>query len=99
MFDQSKSQRFQELRELQLSRQISGQQAAELSLLERRLLAEEARTLHDSTERLQRERKTVDAQNREIEEVLLGKSALERRLRNAIREFRAKPVAARIGLF
>lgn len=90
MFDTTQSDRFQELRDLQTSGPLSDREAAELFSLERELIADEFKKLNTSSERARCERRVIDAQNRKFEEILSKKSALERKLRTSLREFRSE---------
>jgi hypothetical protein len=81
VWEEQKRSRFQQLRQRQREGGLTEAEQAELTLLVQELEAAEAAYLAPATARIRREREALEAQNRALECLTLGKEALVRRLR------------------
>src|SRR5260370_42468532 len=80
MWDEATRTRFQQLRQRQGENCISEAEQFELASLLRELEEAESGYLAPATQRIQRERETIEAQNRTLEALTLREEALVKRL-------------------
>jgi hypothetical protein len=88
MWDDSKRQRFKELRELPEPRGTA--QQAELDMLIQELERDEASYLGPATQRLRQERGVLESRNRALEELARRRKELATRLEKALVEARSE---------
>ncbi|MBI1831013.1 MAG: hypothetical protein HYR84_06135 [Planctomycetes bacterium] len=86
MWDNSKRQRFQQLRQREGS--LTDSETGELAALAQELEAAESAYLSGATERTRHERETTEKQNRALEKLAKRKKALVDRLANTLADAR-----------
>lgn len=90
MWDEQQRERFRQLRDRQEDGVLTEAEGTELARLEQELEAAEATYLAPATQRLRRERETVETQNGALETLARRKEALVKRLHVFLAEAQAE---------
>jgi len=90
MWDEQQGQRFQELRDREAEGQLSPDEQVELEQLITTMESAEASYLQRAAERMRAERQLIEAQNRDLEELVTRREKLASRLHSLIAEAQAE---------